>query len=86
MSLSQLRANADSEQERRRNMNGALLGLAVVVAIGLVLSAVLFVGGKLIEATPTPRRAFSLERRHAPCTRLELGDHRNDLRSIMEEA
>jgi hypothetical protein len=39
-------------------MNGALLGLAVVLAIGVILWAFLFVGGKLID--------FALARRHLP--------------------
>jgi regulator of nucleoside diphosphate kinase len=53
-------------QERRRNMNGALLGLSVVAAIGVVLWAVLFIGGKLIETSLARRRAFVLGGRHMP--------------------
>ncbi len=39
-------------------INGALLGLAVVLALGLILWALLFAGGKLID--------FALARRHMP--------------------
>jgi hypothetical protein len=47
-------------------MNGALLGLTVVVAIGIVLWAFLFIGGKLIETSLARRRAFALGGRHMP--------------------
>jgi len=47
-------------------MNGALLGLTVVAAIGVVLGAVLFIGGKLIETSLMRRRAFALGGRHMP--------------------
>ena len=46
-------------------MNGVLLGLTVVVAIAIVLWAVLFIGGKLIESLAR-RRAFALGGRHMP--------------------
>jgi hypothetical protein len=45
-------------------MNGALLGLTVVAAIGVVLWALLFIGGKLIDLAR--RRAFALGGRHMP--------------------
>ena len=44
-------------------MNGALLGLAVVAAIGIVLWAFLFIGGRLVETSLARRRAFALEGR-----------------------
>jgi len=47
-------------------MNGALLGLTVVAAVGIVLWAVLFIGGKLIETGLARRRAFALGGRHMP--------------------
>ena len=47
-------------------MNGALLGLTVVAAIGIVLWAFLFIGGKLIETSLARRRAFALGGRHMP--------------------
>ena len=47
-------------------MNGALLGLSVVAAIGVVLWAVLFIGGKLIDTSLARRRAFVLGGRHMP--------------------
>jgi len=43
-----------------------LLGLTVVVAIAIVLWAVLFIGGKLIETSLARRRAFALGGRHMP--------------------
>ena len=45
-------------------MNGALLGLTVVAAVGIVLWAVLFIGGKLIETSLARRRAFASGGRH----------------------
>jgi regulator of nucleoside diphosphate kinase len=47
-------------------MNGALLGLTVVAAIGVVLWAFLFIGGKLIDTSLARRRAFALRGRHMP--------------------
>ena len=47
-------------------MNGALLGLTVVAAIGVVLWALLFIGGKLIDTSLPRRRAFALGGRHMP--------------------
>src|SRR5947208_36198 len=47
-------------------MNGALLGLTVVAAIGIVLWAFLLIGGKLIETSLARRRAFALGGRHMP--------------------
>ena len=47
-------------------MNGALLGLTVVAAIGIVLWAFLFIGGKLIETSLARRRAFALGGRQMP--------------------
>ena len=47
-------------------MNGALLGLTVVAAIGVVLWAVLFIGGRLIDTSLARRRAFALGGRHMP--------------------
>ena len=47
-------------------MNGALLGLTVVAAIGVVLWAVLFIGGRLIDTALARRRAFALGGRHMP--------------------
>ena len=41
-------------------MKGALLGLTVVAAIGIVLWAFLFIGGKLIETSLARRRALAL--------------------------
>jgi hypothetical protein len=45
-------------------MNGALLGLAVVLAIGVILGAFLFVGGKLIDFALARRYMPSLSRRN----------------------
>ena len=53
-------------------MNGALLGLSVVAAIGVVLWAFLFIGGKLIETSLARRRAFALGGRKMPSRILEL--------------
>jgi regulator of nucleoside diphosphate kinase len=53
-------------QERTKNMNGALLGLTVVAAIGIFLWAFLLIGGKLIETSLARRRAFALGGRHMP--------------------
>ena len=47
-------------------MNGALLGLSVVAAIGIILWAFLVIGGKLIETSVAHRRAFALGGRHMP--------------------
>jgi len=47
-------------------MNGALLGLAVVAAMGIALWAFLFIGGKLINISLARRRAFALGGRHMP--------------------
>jgi hypothetical protein len=47
-------------------MNGALLGLTVVVAIGVALWTLLFSGGKLIDTSLARRRAFALGGRHMP--------------------
>ena len=47
-------------------MNGALLGLTVVAAIGVVLWALLFIGGKLIDTNLARRKAFALGGRHMP--------------------
>jgi regulator of nucleoside diphosphate kinase len=47
-------------------MNGALLGLTVVAAIGVVLWAFLFIGGKLIDTSLARRRVFALRGRHMP--------------------
>ena len=43
------------------NMNGALLGLFVVAAIGVFLWAFLFVGGKLIDIIVTRRKDLDFE-------------------------
>jgi hypothetical protein len=47
-------------------MNGALLGLTVVAAIGAVLWVFLFIGGKLIDCSLARRRAFALGGRDMP--------------------
>ena len=47
-------------------MNGALLGLTVVAAIGVVLWALLFIGGKLIDTSLARRKAFALGGRYMP--------------------
>ena len=47
-------------KKRIENMNGAVLGLFVVAAIGVVLWAFLFVGCKLIDMIVT-RRDFDFE-------------------------
>jgi regulator of nucleoside diphosphate kinase len=47
-------------------MNGALLGLTVVAATGVVLWAFLFIGGKLLDTSVARRRAFALGGRHMP--------------------
>ena len=50
-----------SKKQKNRNMNGAVLGLFVVAAIGVFLWAFLFVGCKLIDMILKRRRDFDFD-------------------------